>query len=92
MHDAPHPQAGRTVTVNYHGVDGETRVLEYTIEDWWDRVNGNPWELSVLAGNISAINYAIRVESTGLLPRDDDVVYGKVAYFGYLVHATEIAT
>lgn len=82
IHDQPHPWAGKEVTV---GVDG--REVPYLVEDWWDRVSGSSWQIAV--GNPAAIQYAIRGGLAGT-PADDEVVYGKIANLGYIVHVSEI--
>ena len=83
MHEQPHPQAGSIVTVD---VAGSTH--EYRIEDWWDRVSGGSWrDLNVIA----AINYDKMREILNL-PGDNEVVYGKIGGFGYLMHVSQIVT
>jgi hypothetical protein len=39
-------------------------------------------------GNPAALNYAMRAGTIGL-PVDNEVVYGKIGYLGYLVHTSE---
>jgi hypothetical protein len=41
-------------------------------------------------GNAACIQYALRAGLSGL-PKDDEVMYGKVARLGHLVHVDEIA-
>lgn len=82
IHDTPHPWAGQEVTVV---VDGQE--FPYLVEDWWDRVSGQSWQISV--GNPAAIQYALRGGIAGL-PYDDEVVYGKVDHLGHIIHVSEI--
>lgn len=79
MHLEPHPMARKVV----HLKDG----TEYRLEDWWDRLGEGSWMHCI--ENMACIQYAMR----GLrcdLPVDDEVVYGKVGSFGYLIHVSEI--
>lgn len=80
-HSSPSPYAGQTVRVDI----GEG-YQDYRVEDYWDRVSGGSWMDAV--GNPSALNYALR--AAGRLPIDDEVLYGKIGAFGYLVHVSEI--
>ncbi|MFJ4828463.1 hypothetical protein ACIP79_00755 [Streptomyces sp. NPDC088747] len=82
MHDAAHPNAGRTVTVDMG--DGP---VPYDIEDWWDRISGGSWMFA--EGNPAALKYAVR-SAFANLPTDDEVVYGKVGHLGHIVHVSEI--
>lgn len=96
IHSDPHPLAGQTVTLRCrtHGngaadnltprIDGQ----EYQVEDWWDRVTGGSWMTA--DGNPAALQYAIRSGLNGILPTDNDVVYGKVGGLGFIVHASEL--
>jgi hypothetical protein len=86
IHNEPSELAGQTVTVNFHE-DGTTKALEYRIEDWWDRVGGGPW--GDANGNPAAMQYGIRAGFASL-PWDDEVLYGKIGHFGYLVHRSEV--
>jgi len=85
VHQEPHPQAGQTVWVLAAGLSAVP--LQYRLEDWWDRINGQTW--GEANGNIAAMNYAMRAGSVGL-PFNDEVVYGKIDHLGYLVHITEL--
>ena len=80
IHNEPFEGAGKTYLLK----DGTT---EYRVEDWWDRVSGGSWMDAV--GNPAALQYAMR--SAGVLPLDNDVVYGKIGSFGHLIHITELA-
>lgn len=82
MHSEQHSLAGQTVSV-----DIGQGYQDYRVEDWWDRLTGGSWMDAV--GNPAALNYAMRV-ATERLPINDDVVYGKIGAFGYLVHVSEI--
>lgn len=62
--------------------------VTYKIEAPWKDVNGGvSWMDS--DNNIAALNYAIRAGVSDL-PLDDRVLYGKVGFFGHLVHVSEI--
>jgi hypothetical protein len=90
MHNTKHPLAGKTVAlvgsidpVQGQVVDG----AEFRVEDYWDAVSGKSWMFS--DGNPAALQYAMRSGMSGL-PIDDEVVYGKIGYFGHLVHVSEL--
>lgn len=89
MHQTAHPLAGKKVVlkVKAPGPQGTApQDGEYRIEDWCDRVLDCLWmDASVWA----AINYGVRTVGHDDL-RDDEVLYGKQAGLGYLVHASEI--
>jgi hypothetical protein len=93
MHRDKSPLAGTTVKVNARNPNdpGGTATLTYDVEDWWDRVTGESWEVSFAQGNMAALQYAIRQAKTGL-PFDDDVLYGKIGAFGHLIHISEVVT
>lgn len=82
IHTEPHPLAGQTVTV-----DLGKGPVDYTIEDWWDRVSGGSWMFA--QGNPACLGYALR-SGLGGLPTDNEVVYGKIAGLGHLVHVSEL--
>ena len=78
------PLAGKTVKIK----SGDLAGLEITIEDWWENVSGKSWMASGFSP--AAVQYAARVQRANL-PRDDDVVYGKVlSGIGCLVHVSEL--
>lgn len=83
IHNDPHPLASHTVTVT---IEGET--YPYRIEDWADRVIGQSWQTT--AGHAAAMQYAMRSGLSAHLPIDDEVLYGKIGYFGQFVHISEI--
>ncbi|MFI5973586.1 hypothetical protein [Streptomyces sp. NPDC051452] len=91
MHDAPHPLAGQTVTVQpaaplftYSG----TEQLQIRLEDWHDRVFGQSW--MTYQGHPASLAYAMR-SAEGSLPTDNQVIYGRCDRgFGHLVHVSEI--
>lgn len=80
-HAAPHPLAGKTVTLQSGFYSGET----YWIEDWWDRIAGKSW--MDCNGNPACMEYALRGDDD---PIDDEVVYGKVGPFGKLIHVRHL--
>ena len=78
------PLAGKTVKIraDVAGLGGQ----ECLVEDWWQNVSGGSWMDSPAP---AAFQYAARSSAAGL-PIDNDVLYGKVGNFGYLVHVTEV--
>lgn len=63
--------------------------LEFHIEDWWENVSGQSWMNS--DGNPAAMNYAFRIDmGGGKVPLDNEVLYGKIGWFGYLFHVSEL--
>lgn len=60
---------------------------EYHIEGYWDEITGTSWMFS--DGNPAALNYAMRAAVAGL-PIDNDVLYGKIGAFGFLIHRSEV--
>jgi hypothetical protein len=91
-HETEHPLAGQTVKIaaseGGRGPGDPGDETEYRLEDWWDRVSGSPWADGA-SRNPACRNYATRRLALGL-PADDEVVYGKIGPFGYLVHVSEI--
>ena len=84
IHNTPHENRNSAVRVTGGPFEGKYIV----VEDWWDRVNGGTsWMLS--DGNPACIDYAIRFSQEGL-PMDDEVIYGKIGYFGKLVHVSQL--
>jgi len=82
IHKEPFIDAGKTVKIVF-----EEELVEYDIEDWWDRVSGSSWMFA--SGNIACMNYAMR-SGLSKLPIDNEVLYGKIGCFGYLIHISEI--
>jgi len=84
MHEEKSPLAGQTVIVKC-----QDNLLggEFIVEDWWDRLLGKSW--TQCPSNIVAINYTLRVHRLKL-PKDDEVLYGKIGHLGYLVHMSEV--
>lgn len=70
---------------------GDMGQHEYVVEGYWDdpNIGGKSWMWS--NGNIACMNYGMRSGLKGL-PVDDEVLYGKIGAFGYLVHVSEIVT
>jgi hypothetical protein len=83
MHDEPFEGAGQTLKLNAEGIDAD----EIHVEDYWDRVAGKSWMFC--DGNPAALKFAVRSAMSGL-PTDDEVVYGKVAGLGHIVHVSEL--
>lgn len=82
--------AGKTVKIKdgfndpYNGpIEAGT---EYHVEGYWDEITGKSWMFS--DGNPACLNYAMR--SAISLPLDNNVLYGKIGAFGFLVHTSEV--
>lgn len=80
------PLANKTVIIHprneYQGV---VQDAHFEIEDYWENVAGKSWMVS--EGNPACLIYAMR--SVGL-PIDNEVIYGKINGFGYLIHESEL--
>jgi len=76
--------AGKTLTIK----SGELAGQEITIEDWWENVYGESWQVASVL-NPAAVQYAMRQHRDNL-PLNDEVLYGKIHNFGYLVHLSEL--
>lgn len=90
LHATPHPLAGKTVLIHSKSATHQGHPFDnqpYRVEDWWDRASGGSWKYAT--GNPAAIHYAIRSVDADL-PFDDEVVYGKLDYLGYLLHVSEL--
>lgn len=88
-HRNPHPQSRDTVTVTTAQplFQQDETTVEFSVEDWWDRLTGGSWMFA--DDDPAALNYAMR--SAGGLPLDNEVLYGKTKDgLGHLVHAPEI--
>lgn len=83
IHADPHPLAGQTIPI----VIDRVGTGDFIVEDWWDRVAGVSWMRA--GGNFAAMNYSVRA-GFAALPFDDEVVYGKLAGLGHLVHVSEL--
>lgn len=79
VHNTPHELAGKKVRLK----DG----AEFVIEDWADRVYGH--SIWMANGNPAALEYAVH-RAANHLPIDEQTVYGKVGFFGYIRHISEI--
>lgn len=79
-----HELAGKTVRLN---CADELNGQEFVVEDYWENIAGRSWMFC--DGNPACIKYAIRSAFAGL-PTDNNVVYGKVGGFGYIVHVSEL--
>ncbi|KKL46939.1 hypothetical protein LCGC14_2340500 [marine sediment metagenome] len=60
---------------------------EILIEDYWMNVAGKSW--MDCDNNPACLQYAMRAGLTGL-PTDNNVLYGKIGWLGFLVHVNEI--
>lgn len=83
-----HPLAGKTVLLKKLKNDAHNiGCQEFRVEDLWINVYGCSWMEAI--GNPAACFYAMRA-GLNHLPNDDNVLYGKVGSFSYLIHETEI--
>ena len=84
------PFAGETVRIKEgitHPQFEKFGGAEYEVEDWWDKISGGSWMFA--QGNPACLVYAMRSAFAGL-PTDDEVLYGKIGFFGHLVHISGI--
>lgn len=83
--------AGKTVRLakDIHDPFNGTLVegTEYHVEGYWDDITGGSWMNA--NGNPACMNYAIRSVGASL-PLDNEVLYGKIGPFGFLVHVSEV--
>lgn len=84
IHESASELAGKTVVITA----GEYKGHEYRVEDWWDRIAGKSW--GMCDGNPACLEYAFRMGTEGG-PTDDEVLYGKIGFFGKLIHVSQIA-
>ncbi|MEG1482572.1 hypothetical protein [Clostridium sp.] len=77
-------------TVRIHSKDSQIDGKEYWIEGYWETITGSSW-LDIPFDNmpIAVANYAMRTIGE---PFGDceNVLYGKIGLFGYLVHESEL--
>jgi hypothetical protein len=94
-HDSQSPLAWSTVTIKSDVplIGGK----QFVVEDWHDRIEGG---FGVKERSPVWIQYAMRRDSRlqnlaavreALANVDDDVLYGKIGWQGYLVHVSELA-
>lgn len=83
IHKDQHPQWGHKVPIT----GGQYAGWEILIEDWWDRLGGKSWR--DMNGNPACMEYGFRAGKEGL-PRDDEVVYGKIGAAGKLIHVSQL--
>lgn len=93
IHAEASPLAGTTVRIREGVKDPVQGAVvggaEYRVEDWWDRVGSQPWGMA--QDNPACLHYAMRIISQDpAIPVDGDVLYGKIGYFGHLVHISEV--
>lgn len=84
--------AGETMRINDAAMTLPTgQVLSgrsIVIEDYWQNISGQSWINS--DANPTVLMYAMRTGLQGGIPIDNEVVYGKVAGLGVLVHVSEL--
>lgn len=96
-HSDSHPLAGKTVKIDTLTIPGfgdfpEGREVTdgiYWVEDWQDKLFGHDWWMGELQGNPACIQYGLRRKQENL-PDDQEVVYGKIANLGYILHVSEL--
>ncbi len=96
-HAEQHPLSGKTVKIDTLHIPNMSAAFParditdgmYWVEDWADRLFTNGWDQHAREGNPACLQYAMRRAQEGF-PMDDEVVYGKVGSFGYLLHVSEL--
>ncbi|MGB0911023.1 MAG: hypothetical protein ACPGYT_11730 [Nitrospirales bacterium] len=92
IHEAVSPLAGTTVLIketSWHPHFPDFGGAKFIVEDWWDRVGGQSWRTA--NGNPACMIYALRgAQNSENIPKDDEVLYGKIGSMGVLVHVNEI--
>lgn len=87
-----HIWAGQTMklgqNVSLINIQGDFRGAEFVLEDWIENVIGSSWMENEFT-NFACIHYSVRVKNS-TLPRDDNVVYGKIGLLGHLIHESEL--
>lgn len=78
--------AGKEIIIK----SGEYKGQPYIVEDWWINIShGKSWMASY--GNPACMCYAFRTGLSSIdIPDDNEVLYGKIGGFGYLIHISEI--
>lgn len=83
--------AGCTVKIKENAGDGLSG-REFVVEDWCENVLGCSWMDA--NGNPTALEYAVRLvifgKNNNVPMFSNDVLYGKVAGMGYLLHVNEL--
>ena len=69
--------------------NGDIGGAVFFVEDLWKNVGGKNWMDSAASGNFAAMHYSMRI-SANKLPSDNDVIYGHINGFGYLIHLSEV--
>ena len=83
-HAEPHKWAGKTVRARYDG-----REVDYRVQDWSDRVHGEPWAAYRTSKLSEVQEYADRGKRDGL-PPDNEVVLGTIGGLTVMLHASEL--
>lgn len=66
-----------------------SKSTAFECENYWDVLTGKSWYRSAMDGNPAALQYAFRTKGAKL-PLDNQVVYGQINGFGYMLHVTEL--
>lgn len=89
VHADPHPYAGEVVPLlmkdSQPGV--EKPAARFRIEDWADRVYGQPWRAH---RSLAVLIFSARAQGLGLPEYDDRVIYGRMLGLPLLIHTSEI--
>ncbi len=90
LHKERSELAGKTVRIRQSATHPQVENFGgsmFRVEDWWDRLAGKSW--GNCDGNPTCLVYAVRASQNDL-DYSDEVLYGKVGFFGHLVHMDEI--
>lgn len=86
-HTEPSKLAGKTVKIKTDVFKYGGR--EFEVRDWWDRCSGFPWSFSIV--NPVCTHYMMRASFTGNPDMfNNEVLYGRIGNFMYLIHESEI--
>lgn len=86
IHEDSSPLQGKRVLIK--DTCDQYAGQEFHVEDWWDRVGGASWK--TMTTNPACVGYLLRLAGNSGIPVDDEVLYGKIGPFGYLIHVSEI--
>ena len=73
-------------------IKGYLKGNSIVIEDWWQKVVGEDWQISALNNNPAAYNYCLNHQSeySNHSQSVNWVLYGKIGGLGYLVNVNEL--
>ncbi|MCW1805290.1 hypothetical protein [Brachybacterium squillarum] len=89
VHEDPHPYAGHPVPLLMKDstVGDEKPRPMLLVEDWADRVYGQPWRRQ---RSVAVLLYVARAQGLALPITDHNVLLGRLAGIPLLVHTREI--